>query len=325
MIVVKGFEMKSKPKIGVSACLLGENVRYNRGHTQDKWLIRELGQYVDFYPFCPEVEMGLGVPREEIHLYYKDEDKEQLYLRSKFSRVELTDKAQETYQRMNGKMDKESLDGVVLMKKSPSCGLGNVKTVSEDENGSVKLLQGLYATNLEKNYPHLPKVDSGRFKNPTLREHFIKQVFAHWRFSQLENKISALQDFHKRYKYTLMEHDQDALRELGRICANHENRSPEEVFSDYKDKFFNAMSTLASVNNRVNTLYHIMGYVKNNLASDEKKHIIDLIEEFKEGIHTYMVPLRLLRFFIEKYNIEYLENHYYFTPYPKELKLHKDL
>ncbi len=317
--------MKNKPKIGVSACLLGDSVRYNRGHTQDKWLIRELGKFVDFYPFCPEVEMGLGVPREEIHLYYKEGDKEQLYLRSKFSRVELTDKAQETYERMNAKMDKEFLDGVVLMKKSPSCGIGNVKTVSEDEKGSVKLLQGLYATNVEKRYPTLPKVDSGRFKNAMLREHFVKQVFAHWRFSLLENKISDLQDFHKRYKYILMEHDQDALRELGRICANHDKLPADEVFQIYKELFFKTMETLATVKNRTNTLYHIMGYVKNNLNSEEKKHIIDLIEEYKEGIHSYMVPLKLLLFFIEKYDIEYLQNHYYFTPYPKELKLHKDL
>lgn len=317
--------MKEKPKIGVSACLLGEAVRYNRGHTQDKWLLRELGKYVDFYPFCPEVEMGLGVPREEIHLYYKGDDIENLHLRSKFSREELTDKAKETYNRMNDKMDKEHLDGVVLMKKSPSCGIGNVKTVSEDEKGPVKLLQGLYANSIVKRYPDLPKVDSGRFKNAVLREHFVKQVFAHYRFSQLEHKASALQDFHKRYKYILMEHDQDALRELGRICANNDKAPLEEVFKKYKTMFFKTMETQASVNNRTNTLYHIMGYVKNNLTSEEKKDVIDLIEEFKEGIHNYMVPLKLLRFFIDKYNIEYLQNHYYFAPYPKELKLHKDL
>lgn len=317
--------MKSKPKIGVSACLLGEAVRYNRGHTQDKWLLRELGKFVDFYPFCPEVAMGLGVPREEIHLYYKDNDTENLYLRSKFSREELTDKAKETYQKMNQEMDQEHLDGVVLMKKSPSCGIGNVKTVSEDEKGTVKLLQGLYANNICKRYPTLPKVDSGRFKNAVLREHFVKQVFAHYRFSQLEMKVSALQDFHKRYKYILMEHDQDALRELGRICANSDKLSTEEVFKCYKELFFKTMETQASVNNRTNTLYHIMGYIKKWLRSAEKKDIIEMIEEYKEGIQNYMVPLKLMRFFIDKYNIEYLQDHYYFTPYPKELRLHKDL
>ena len=317
--------MKAKPKIGVSACLLGEPVRYNRGHTQDKWLLRELGKYVDFYPFCPEVEMGLGVPREEIHLYYKGDDTENLNLRSKFSREDLTDKAQKTYHRMNEFMDREHLDGIVLMKKSPSCGIGNVKTVSEDETGPVKLLRGLYANNIVNRYPDLPKVDSGRFKNPILREHFVKQVFAHYRFSLLPHEISKLQDFHKRYKYILMEHDQDALRELGRICANNAQDRIDHVFKNYKSLFFQTLETQASINNRTNTLYHIMGYVKKNLSSEEKKDVIDLIEEFKNGIHNYMVPLKLLRFFIDKYDVEYLQNHYYFAPYPKELKLHKDI
>jgi len=223
---------KTKPLIGISGCLLGQAVRYNKGNTHDKWITNELSKYVDFYPICPEVEMGLGTPREEIHLYYTEQDKKEIKLRSKFTRKELTSLANETYEKMNKKSDEAQIDGYILMKKSPSCGLGNVKTVSEDEKGNVKLLPGLYANNLERRYPDIPKQDSGRMKNDLLREQFIQTVYAHYRFSQLDGSMKSLRDFQKKYKYILMEHSQNKMRQLGGMAANLENLLA--VLRDYK-------------------------------------------------------------------------------------------
>lgn len=316
---------KKKPLIGISACLLGEAVRYNKGNTQDKWITNELNKYVDFYPVCPEMDMGLGVPREEIHLYYTKDDPKNQKLRSKFSKVELTTLANKTYDEMNEKSDKELLDGFILMRKSPSCGLGNIKTVRDDEEGNIKLLQGLYARNLEKRYPSLPKEDSGRMKNLVLREHFVKNIFAHFRFTDLEIKSSALQEFHKKYKYVLMEHDQDNMKLLGNVIANHEKFPIDKVFEDYKYLFFITMNIPATVQNRYNVLHHLMGYLKKRLKREDKENMIEMFGDYKDGITSYNISVSLINFFVKKYKIDYLEDHYYFNLYPKELKVNKIL
>jgi uncharacterized protein YbgA (DUF1722 family)/uncharacterized protein YbbK (DUF523 family) len=314
---------KERPRIGVSACLLGESVRYNNSHTQDKWLTRELKKYIDLVPFCPEVEMGLGVPREEISLYY--DEKKEFGLVTKKTGKDLTKKALSTYKSMNKKLYGEDLDGLILMRKSPSCGISNVKTISKDGEGPVKLMQGLFAKNLVEEFPAVPKIDSGRSKNLELREHFIKNVFAHYRFRNVEHNTASLQDFHKKYKYILMDHSQSALKKLGKIVANSDKRPPAEIHTEYKELFFKTLSRNASVKNRINTMMHIMGYFKKDLDSKDKKHVLDLLADYREGHVSYMAPRALFAYFVKKYDVSYLQDHYYFNPYPKELKLEKEL
>lgn len=316
---------KEKPLIGISACLLGEVVRYNKGNKEDQWLTKELGKYIDFYPFCPEVEMGLGVPREEIHLVYSEKDKNDIRLKSKFSKVDLTDLAKSTFTHMNERMNKVDLDGIILMRKSPSCGLNNIKTVRDDEKGPVRMLQGLYAANIEKNYPLIPTEDNGRIKGSLLRELFVKNVFAHFRLHQIKDSISELQDFHRRYKYILMEHSQAGLKSLGKIVANHEKKPFKDILKEYEILFHTIMNKKPSIKNRFNTLMHIMGYFKEFLTKEEKSHILELLNDYKNDHETYMVPLNLLKFFVKKYKVDYLKDHYYFNPYPKELKIHKTI
>jgi len=316
-------DKNKKPLIGISACLLGEPVRYNKGNTADKWIIRELSKFVDFHPLCPEVAMGLGTPREEINLYYTGSG--DIRLRSKYSKRELTETAKSTYKKMNGDLKLRELDGFILMRKSPSCGLGNVKTVSEDEQGPIKRSKGLLAHNLEKEFPVTPKIDSGRLKNIELRENFIKNVYAHFRFKQVATGKMSLQSFHMKYKYTLMDHCQDSLRELGRIVANHEGKNEVAVHEEYRIKFFNTLAIQTSISNRTNTLQHLMGYLKKNINGSEKTEILKSIEQYKESLQSYMVPFNILYFLIKKYNISYLLDQYIFAPYPIELKLHKGL
>lgn len=314
---------KERPLIAVSACLLGSPIRYDGNHCREEWIIDELSQFVDFYPVCPEMEMGLGTPREEIHLYYDEGDKNNIKLRSKFSKVELRPLAHKTYEAMNANMASRLIDGFILTKKSPSCGLSHVKTVNADNPTEVIHTQGLFAKNICEKYPSVPKIDNGRIKNLELREHFIKGVFAHFRFGQLDINVSSLQDFHKKYKYIMMEHSPLELHTLGKLAANRDHLSNDELFSKYYKLVFEVLAIEATPKKRYNTLMHIMGYFKKDLSPDEKQEYLKLLAEFKEGILNYMALVRYFEFLTKKYKQKYLEEQYYFEPYPKNLKIQR--
>jgi uncharacterized protein YbgA (DUF1722 family)/uncharacterized protein YbbK (DUF523 family) len=318
-------EDKNKPTIAISACVLGDPVRYNGGHSEDRWITRQLSKYVNFKSFCPEVTMGLGTPREEIQLYYKKDDRKNVFLRSKSDSKDLTELAQNAYKEIDKDLENSTINGFVMMRKSPSCGHYNVKTVSEDDSGPVVHSQGLYASYLESRHPETPFIDSGKIKNTHLREQFIKNVFAHHRLLNVESNITSLQLFHQRYKYIIMEHSHSNVSKLGQIAANSNNRVFGEVYKEYKTLFLATLIIEPNVNTRSNVFLHLMGYLKKQLSADEKEEILNLFDEYKEGIHSIAVPINLLKIYIKTYNVEYLVDQYYFNPYPKEIKLLKDI
>lgn len=313
---------KIRPLIGISACLLGNPVRYNSSHCKEEWIMEELANFVDFFPLCPEQEMGLGTPREEIHLYYQN-DKNDIRLRSKKTLIDLTDLAQKTYQELNASTNAKKLDGFILTRKSPSCGLDNVKTVKHDDPTQVVPREGLYAKNVMTHFPAIPKIDSGRIKNKELREQYITNLFAHFNFNNLEIKTSALQDFHKKYKYILMEHSSTNLKKLGLIAANSDNKEIDEVFVKYYELFFETLKILPTVKNRINTLTHIMGYFKTDLESFEKQEILSMFEEYRNDIISYNTVKRFFQYLMTKHKKDYLKEQILFYPYPKELKIQK--
>ena len=316
--------MKNKPKIGISSCLLGKSVRYNGGNKKDSWVISELSKFVDFYPVCPEVEMGLGTPREEIRLSYNEKTGERGLITKK-SEVDLTKQASKTYKRLNKEIKEAELDGFILMKKSPSCALSQTKAVNFKEKGPGKFIEGLFAYNLVNQFPEMPKLDSGRLFNKKMREKFIKKVYAHFRFSKLNPSTKDLQGFHKRYKYIFMEHSAFNLAHLGEIAANSGRIEIETVMESYKQLMMETLSIEADPGKRFNVLQHLFGYVKNHLNTDERKRVLTIFEDFKEGISQYMISVEVINLMVHKYSVEYLTDHYYFNPYPKRLKIHGDI
>lgn len=315
---------KSRPLIAVSACLLGENVRYNGGHCKNSWIVNELSDFVDILPICPEVEMNLGTPREEIHLVYNHQNKKEVKLISKYTREDLTGKAEKTYQYMSAQMEPLKVDGFILTRKSPSCGLGNVKTVQDKDPSKVIKTAGLFAKHLQDNFPSVPKIDSGRIKNFELRELFMRKVFAHFRFNNLAPKTKEIQDFHMKYKYLLMEHSTKNLKTLGQIASNTMNRPEHEIYLEYYDLFFQTLEINPTISKRINSLQHVMGYFKKQLDSTEKQEILKIFEEYRDGITTYMTPHRFFEFLTRKYDQSYLKEQYLFSPYPKEMKILRD-
>lgn len=313
-----------KPLVGISSCLLGQNVRYNGGNKKDSWIVSELSKFVDFYPVCPEVEMGLGTPREEIRLTYNEETSDRGLITKK-SNIDLTSKASETYERLNKEIRERELDGFILMKKSPSCAYSPNRAVNIKDKGPGKYIEGLFAFNLVNEFPVMPKLDSGRIFNKKMRENFVKRVYAHHRFSNLKVSARDLQEFHKQYKYILMEHSPFNLTRLGNIVANHDHLNMDVVMSSYKELLMETLSIKADPGKRFNVLQHLFGYVKDHLNSSEKKRVITLFEDFKEGITQYMIPVEVINLMVHKYSVVYLTDHYYFNPYPKRLNIHGDI
>ena len=303
---------KKKPLIVISSCLMGQLVRYNKGHCQDSWVLNELSKVVDFYPICPEVEMGLGVPREEIHLYFDKENPKDIKLKMKHTGTDLTDLAKETNSHLNKQLEKLDVDGFILTKKSPSCGFDGVKTVQKDNNQQVKQSPGIFGKNIIKSFPNIPRIDSGRLNNKQLRENFLKQVFANFRFQHLDEKKSSIQKYHQQYKYILMDHSPAAVKHLGKIAANF-NES-EEQRESYYSKLIETLRIEPTVGKRFNTIQHLMGYFKTNISSEEKKEVSVLLGDYKEGIINHLVLLRYIKLLASKYSENYLVNQYYFFP-----------
>lgn len=316
---------RPKPKIAISSCLLGELVRYNKNHCRDKWVANELSKYAEFVPFCPEMEMGLGVPREEIHLYFNPDERDKIKLKGKVSGQELTDKAIETATLINQRLKESAIDGFILTKKSPSCGIDHVKTVNIDNPQDVTRSAGMYAKSAQDFFPHIPKIDSGRILNLELREHYIKAVYAHYRFRQLAPKASELQAFHQHYKYILMEHSPANLKEMGQLVANHNNDNIEIIMKKYYELFFTTLKIEATKKKRYNALMHVLGYFKKELGQEEKKEVLSIFDEYSSGITSYSTLLRYLELLTKAHKQEYLQDQLFFAPYPKELALNRFL
>lgn len=307
----------NKPLLGMSSCLLGEKVRYDGAHKYDEWINTELKKYFEFVSICPEMLMGMGAPRPTIRLV-RDPANQEVKLLSHDGNKDLTELARLTNQKILSELP--NISGYILMKKSPSCGVERIKVYRlTNEMSESKLRNGFFAEDLIKSHPLLPIIDSGRLFDAHERDNFLRRVMAYHRFQLLDGSIKSLQDFHARYKFLLYEYNQDKVRKLGKLAANSELLSSEDVYHAYFELFFQTTALLPTIKNQVNTFQHLVGYFKNNLSGEEKTLFHELVRDFQAKILPYQVPLKMIYFFIKKYQQFYLLNQYYLDPYPKDL------
>ncbi len=306
----------AKPIIVVSQCLEFEPVRYNGQMIPDP-LVRKLNKHVDFRPVCPEVAIGLGVPRDPVRLIQPDEEK----------RMVQPTTGRDVTDAMNGYSRRflESLpavDGFILKFKSPSCGIKEVKLYRSAEKGTgVGKGSGLFADAVTQAFPDYPIEDEGRLRNFRIREHFLTRIFSHAALRDAAGRgtMGDLVRFHSENKYLLLAWNQKAMRELGRLVANHSKRPVPEVWKDYRNQFIRALHRMPANRSHLNVLTHALGYFSKELSGEEKAFFLDNLTAYSDGKVPLSVPVNLIRSWIVRFNTTYLMNQRYFQPFPMDL------
>jgi uncharacterized protein YbgA (DUF1722 family)/uncharacterized protein YbbK (DUF523 family) len=316
----KRVERVSEIRVGISTCLLGQKVRYDAGHKHDRYLTDILGAYFRFVPVCPELEVGMGVPREPVHL---EGDVESPHMIGTKTREDWTGRMNQYSRARVKKRDLSTLRGYILKKDSPSCGMERVKLFNEKGMAERKAV-GLYARALQEQYPLLPVEEEGRLNDARLRENFIVRVFAYDRLRNLFDgrfKRGDVVRFHAGHKYLILAHSPKHYTELGRLVAAIAKHNPSEFRDLYCQTFMEALAVKTSTKKNVNVLQHIMGFLKDKLTSAEKADINRVIEDYHRGLVPLVVPLTLVRHYVDKHQVEYIQDQVYLNPSPKELML----
>jgi uncharacterized protein YbgA (DUF1722 family)/uncharacterized protein YbbK (DUF523 family) len=311
----KGLE---KIKIGISSCLMGEKVRFDSGHKRNAYINGILANFFEFTTFCPEVEIGLSIPREPIRLVTLNDKVHCVGTRN----PEL-DVTEDLYKSADEQQAwHRQLCGYILKKGSPSCGMERVRLYKGDIPDRIGV--GLYAERLMQNFPNLPVEEEGRLEDPVLRENFIQRVYIYSRWQNLmEQAISmkSLTLFHAQHKYIYMSHDQSMARQLGSWLAESHKTDLDTLTTQYPLKMMTLLKHRATRKNHVNTLQHIQGYLKNHLDAGDKQELTTNIKQYREGLLPLIVPITLLRHYFRRYPNNYISNSYYMQPHPAELML----
>jgi uncharacterized protein YbgA (DUF1722 family)/uncharacterized protein YbbK (DUF523 family) len=307
-------------RLGISACLLGDEVRFDGGHKRDPFLTNVLGPLVDWVKVCPEVEVGMGTPRESIRLV---EDDGRLRLLTVKSGIDHTTSMTAYAARRVAALDADDLCGYVLKKDSPSCGMTRVK-VYDGSGPGRRTGVGLYAQALLARFPHLPVEEEGRLLDPRLRENFIERVFAYRRLRDLFEARWTTGDlvrFHTAHKLVLLAHSTVAYTRLGQLVAAAKTADRTSLRMQYTAGFMDALTAIATTARQTNVLQHIVGYFKKTLDSASRGELLAAIEDYRRGLVPLIVPVTLIRHHVRAHGAAYLEGQVYLAPHPKELML----
>ena len=309
-----------KARLGISACLLGQKVRYDGGHKRDYFLTETFGSYVEWVPVCPELEAGMGVPRESVRLVgSKDEPK----MIAERSGKDWTAQMNRFAAKRAKTLRALELSGYIFKKDSPSCGVERVRLYTSKAIPNREG-RGLYAGAVMKELPLLPVEEEGRLNDPGLRENFIERVFAYhrWQQSMKEHKsVRALIAFHTRHKFLLLAHSVQHYQRLGRMVAEAKKQPLGEAYETYGRIFMEALAVHANAKKHCNVLEHMVGYFSQQLSAEERKELVELIADFRRQLVPLIVPLTLIRHYVTKYKVAYLQGQVYLEPSPKELML----
>ncbi|MBH0196112.1 MAG: DUF523 and DUF1722 domain-containing protein [Nitrospira sp.] len=307
-------------RLGISRCLLGDEVRFDGGHKRDHFLTDVLGPYVEWVPVCPEVEAGLGTPREAMRLVGNPHRPRLMTITSKHDHTEAMESMVDVRLDSLRKLD---LSGFVFKRGSPSCGVERVRVYTVQGMPSHSGV-GIFAKAFIEQFPLIPVEEEGRLSDPSLRENFIERVFCYRRFQDLvQNGVTrqALIRFHTIHKYLLLAHSQQHYETMGRLVGQVERYRLKELTSKYGEHFMKALTMKATVRKHVNVLQHIVGYFKSRLTTHEKAELLDVIADYHRGLTPLIVPLTLVKHYVQILDVGYIRDQVYLNPHPKELML----
>ncbi|RMX03397.1 DUF1722 domain-containing protein [Legionella jordanis] len=305
--------------IGISSCLLGEKVRFDGGHKRDDYICSLLANYVKFLPICPEVAIGMGIPRPPVRLVGNPQNPRMIEINhpEKDYTSKMLEFAKESMVQL------QYVSAYILKSKSPSCGWKRVK-VYQSEGKQPQLSQGLYAKILEKTYPNLPIEEEGRLMDPRLRENFIERLFIYKEWQELlENGLnpSSLIAFHTRHKLSLLAHHPLSYSRLGRALSQLDKENFAILAEAYISELMQALKFIATPKKHANVLQHCFGYFKKVLPREDKEELLESIDNYRLGLIPLIVPITLLNHHLRHHAQPYLENQSYLAPYPAELML----
>jgi uncharacterized protein YbgA (DUF1722 family)/uncharacterized protein YbbK (DUF523 family) len=307
-------------KIGISSCLLGNKVRYDGGHSHDRFLTQTLGVFTEYVPVCPEVECGMPTPREAVRLVGRPETPR---LVTQKTGIDKTDQMKAWIKHRLRSLKTENLCGFIFRSKSPSSGLYRIR-VYGDDNKVRKTGTGLFACAFTEAFPRIPVEEAGRLHDPQLRELFIENIFSFQRWRDLLNQnktLGGLVDFHTRNKYLILSHSHEHYRELGKLVAQGKSIPFHQLFDNYESILLKALGLKATLKKNINVLQHMTGFFKKDLTSFEKQELGSIIEQYRSGFVPLIVPITMIKHYVMKYDQPWLKVQTYLNPHPFELKL----
>lgn len=309
--------------IGISSCLLGEEVRYDGSHKHNGYITRTLGEYFEFVPFCPEVAIGLGVPRPPIRLVRTEQG---IRARGvKDPELDVTDSLAAYAAQAGEQMTHVS--GYLLKRASPSCGMERVKVYTE-AGMPVDTDSGIYARALMDQWPELPVEEEGRLMDPVLRENFIERVFVYHRWQQLQAQgitAKSLVEFHTQHKFSLLSHSEPVYRQLGRLIAEAGKDGIEQRAAQYIHSLMQAFKKPATRKTHSNVLNHLAGFLKTELDGEDRRELAEIIDNYRRGLVPLIVPITLLKHHFRRHPHPYVLEQHYLSPHPQELMLRNSL
>jgi len=305
-------------QIGLSACLAGHEVRYNGGHTQSRLCLNVLSKHFEFKTFCPEVAAGFGTPRPTMRLTGNPESP-----RLTFSDDDSQDLSEQLVEGFEQELpDMGNLDGYILMRNSPSCGLERVKVYQANGHAHMTPGMGVFARALKEKYPLMPIEEEGRLNDDVLYDNFVMRVYAYHNFRKEVVELPSilkLIKFHASYKYLLMAHNQNRAKELGRMLSGNQGLSIETLTGRYFEGFMKTLSKPANRGGHTNALLHILGYLKKSVSSASRRNIESTILKYKDGATPLTTPLTLLTHYLEQLGSAYIKRQRYLQPYPENI------
>jgi len=313
-------EMEDKIRIGISACLVGQPVRFDGSHKHDRYLTNTLSEYLDFVPVCPEVESGFSVPRETLRLVG---DPEAPRLVTSRTNIDHTDRMLSWAEKRVRELEAENLCGFIFKSDSPSSGLMRVK-VYNSKGMAEKKGVGLFARTFTRHFPMLPVEEEGRLNDPVLRETFIEQIFTlkRWRETlTLGRNMKNLVDFQTRHKLLMLSHSPANARLMGKLVADGKQAPIQAVYVQYERLLIETLRMKSTIKKNLNVLEHILGYFKNQLDSDEKQEMLEIFDRYRNEFVPLIVPVTLLNHYVRKTGEPYLKQQVYLNPHPIALKL----
>lgn len=308
-------------KVGISACVLGDKVRFDGGHKKSGYVVSYLSKVFDFVPVCPEVGIGMSVPRPAIRVVDAGDTGLRL-TDSKDVSLDYTDKLDDFYEAKHASFSQ--LDGYILAAKSPTCGVERIKVYSTDGDLLHRKGQGLFARQIRNNYPDLPMEEDGRLNDPGLRESFITKVYVHHRLREQvlgDPSAAALMQFHAQHKFLVMAYSPQNYQALGRLVAQAGSRELASVIAEYKTLLMRVFDKPTNRKKHTNVLMHLQGFFKRDLSKSDKQELVEQIDKYRRGHLPLMAPVTLLKHYLKEYPNPYLASQVYLDPFPDELGL----